>query len=171
MPTAYLKKMSEKTGKSLSSLESSWEEAKHQAEHDGHAENYAYITTIFKNMVSAGVEANMNHVTAAVSVADMIANVAGLLSRLLPNAKLTSHTPNAFTYTFDTGAHKDWLRKINAALASNGLRLTKTKSESSGVGVVIVTQTFYRAKDDATAYASYREGNGVAHVSFMVAVV
>lgn len=51
MPTNYIKKLSKEGKGSISSLESKWEAAKKQAEAEGEADNYAYITSIFKNMV------------------------------------------------------------------------------------------------------------------------
>lgn len=51
MPTAYIKKVSKETGKSVASLEKKWDAAIAKAKEEGHAENYAYITGIFKNMI------------------------------------------------------------------------------------------------------------------------
>ena len=51
MPTEYIRKMAEKHGKSLKEAELMWETARKQAEKEGHADNYAYITAIFKNMI------------------------------------------------------------------------------------------------------------------------
>lgn len=50
MPTPYIKKVAKETGKSIAELEKKWKEAKAAAAEEGHAEDYAYITSIFKNM-------------------------------------------------------------------------------------------------------------------------
>jgi hypothetical protein len=51
MPTPYIKKVSKETGKSIKSLEKKWDTAVAKAAEAGHAEDYAYITGIFKNMI------------------------------------------------------------------------------------------------------------------------
>lgn len=51
MPTAYIKKTAKKTGKSVKQVESLWNEAKASAAEQGKADNYAYITGIFKKMI------------------------------------------------------------------------------------------------------------------------
>jgi hypothetical protein len=56
MPTAYIKKLAEQGKGTIAELERKWEAAKSQAEKAGHAEDFPYITSIFKRM--AGVEAS-----------------------------------------------------------------------------------------------------------------
>lgn len=51
MPNAYIKKVSKETGKSIKSLEKKWDTAVDTAKEAGHADDYAYITGIFKNMI------------------------------------------------------------------------------------------------------------------------
>ena len=54
MPTPYIEKLSKEGKGSVESLEKKWDEAKAQAKKEGKADNYAYITSIFKNMIHAG---------------------------------------------------------------------------------------------------------------------
>jgi hypothetical protein len=54
MPTPYLKKLSKQGYGSLDKLESKWEEAKAIAAKDGHEDDYALITSIFKKI--AGIK-------------------------------------------------------------------------------------------------------------------
>ena len=54
MPTPYIEKLSKEGKGSVESLEKKWDEAKAQAKKEGKADNYAYITSIFQNMIHAG---------------------------------------------------------------------------------------------------------------------
>lgn len=54
MPANIIKSYADKTGKSEAELEKIWDDAKKAAEEQGQGDNYAYITSIFKNM--AGVK-------------------------------------------------------------------------------------------------------------------
>ena len=51
MPAAVIKKAAKKLHKSAKALEKYWEKAKEAAEKAGQAENYAYIMSIWKQMV------------------------------------------------------------------------------------------------------------------------
>lgn len=51
MPTPYIKKLHENGYGSIKELEDKWEEAKKTAELEEHKEDYAYITTIFNQLV------------------------------------------------------------------------------------------------------------------------
>ena len=51
MPTPYLEKVAKEKGIPIKEAERLWEKAKKQAEADGHAEDYEYITAIFKEMI------------------------------------------------------------------------------------------------------------------------
>ncbi len=57
MPTAYLKKLADEGHGSLSTLETKWDEAKAKASEEGKANNYAYVTSIFKS--SLGITASI----------------------------------------------------------------------------------------------------------------
>lgn len=54
MPTPYIEKLSKEGKGSVESLEKKWDEAKSKAKEEGKADNYAYITSIFQNMIHAG---------------------------------------------------------------------------------------------------------------------
>ncbi len=58
MPTPYIKKLAKEGKGSVQSLERKWEDAKAAAEKQGKADNYAIVTTIFKSMVGAKLEAS-----------------------------------------------------------------------------------------------------------------
>lgn len=51
MPSPVVKKFASKAGIPVSEAETKWKEAKAQAAKQGKSENYAYITSIFKNMI------------------------------------------------------------------------------------------------------------------------
>lgn len=53
MPTAYIKKLAREGKGSVATLEKRWDEAKAKAADEGRADDYSYITGIFKNMVNA----------------------------------------------------------------------------------------------------------------------
>ena len=57
MPTDYIKKLSKEGKGSIEHLEEKWDDAKKVAAENGKADNYAVITTIFKNMINAKLEA------------------------------------------------------------------------------------------------------------------
>lgn len=57
MPVPYLQKLAKEGHGSIESLEQKWSEAKKAAAGEGHADDYAYITGIFKKM--AGVTASV----------------------------------------------------------------------------------------------------------------
>lgn len=52
MPVPYLKKLAKEGHGSLPELEKQWSKAKLRAAEQGHAEDYAYITSILKKMLS-----------------------------------------------------------------------------------------------------------------------
>ena len=56
MPTDYIKKLSKEGKGSVATLESKWAEAKAQANKAGKANNFAYITSIFQNMINAKIK-------------------------------------------------------------------------------------------------------------------
>lgn len=56
MPTAYVKQLADKHGVPISTAEERWALAKKQAKKQGHAEEYDYVTGIFKKMMGEGVE-------------------------------------------------------------------------------------------------------------------
>lgn len=56
MPQAYVRKLAKKHGTSTRRAESKWAKAKASAVESGHADNYAYITSIFKNMMHESPE-------------------------------------------------------------------------------------------------------------------
>lgn len=56
MPQAYVKKLAKKHGTSTNRAEGKWAKAKASAASSGHADNYAYITSIFKNMMHESPE-------------------------------------------------------------------------------------------------------------------
>jgi len=51
MPNAYLTKLSSEQNISLSELEKKWAEAKLKAKEANQENNYAYVVSIFKNMI------------------------------------------------------------------------------------------------------------------------
>lgn len=51
MPTPYVRKLAKKHGVSTSTAEKHWAKAKAAAKKEGHDEDYAYVTGIFKNMM------------------------------------------------------------------------------------------------------------------------
>lgn len=51
MPTGYVKKLAKKHGVSTSTAEKHWSMAKAAAKKEGHAEDFGYVTSIFKNMM------------------------------------------------------------------------------------------------------------------------
>ena len=51
MPIAYIEKISKDKNIPVKTLEGFWDEAKASAAKSDHAENYAYITGIFNNMI------------------------------------------------------------------------------------------------------------------------
>lgn len=51
MPQAYVRKLARKHGTSTRKAEGKWAKAKASAAASGHADNYAYVTSIFKNMM------------------------------------------------------------------------------------------------------------------------
>lgn len=53
MPTPYIEKLAKEGKGSVQSLERKWDRAKAIAKGEGQANNYAYITQIFKNLVHA----------------------------------------------------------------------------------------------------------------------
>ena len=57
MPTPYIKKLSKQGKGSVESLEKKWDAAKEAASKQGKADNYALVTTIFKSMIGARIEA------------------------------------------------------------------------------------------------------------------
>lgn len=64
MPTGYVKKLARKHGVSTGSAESQWKKAKKAALKSGHGENFAYVTSIFKNMMHEAPEApTLKHLT------------------------------------------------------------------------------------------------------------
>ena len=54
MSQAYVKKMAKEHGLSISSTEQKWGKAKDAADKEGHSDDYAYITGIFKKMIGEG---------------------------------------------------------------------------------------------------------------------
>lgn len=50
MPTAYVKKVASKHGTTVEKTEGKWKAAKKAAAKEGHKDNYAYVTGIFKKM-------------------------------------------------------------------------------------------------------------------------
>lgn len=58
MPTAYIKKLAAEGHGSVAELEKKWEAAKSVASKEGHAEDYAYVTSIFQRLskVKASVQ-------------------------------------------------------------------------------------------------------------------
>lgn len=59
MPTAYIQKLADEGKGSVAELESKWNKAKSAAKDEGKGDNFAYITSIFKNMVGASAGAAM----------------------------------------------------------------------------------------------------------------
>lgn len=55
MPTPYIKKVAKKHRSSVSTMEKKWADAKAAAKRQGKADNYAYITSIFKTMANESV--------------------------------------------------------------------------------------------------------------------
>ncbi len=55
MPQAYVAKLAKKHNISMESAESKWDKAKQIAEKSGKGENFAYVTSIFKNMMNENV--------------------------------------------------------------------------------------------------------------------
>lgn len=51
MPQAYVSKLAKQHGISVKTAEKHWDKAKAAAKKEGHGDNYAYITGIFKNMM------------------------------------------------------------------------------------------------------------------------
>ena len=51
MPTASVKKLAKKHGMSVGKAEGHWEAAKKRAAKQGHAEDFDYVTAIFKTMM------------------------------------------------------------------------------------------------------------------------
>jgi hypothetical protein len=51
MPSAYVKKLAEKHGVSTDLAEERWNAAKKAAQAEGQGDNYAYVTSIFQNMM------------------------------------------------------------------------------------------------------------------------
>lgn len=60
MPTNLIKKLNKEGKGSIQSLETKWNEAKSKAADEGQKDNYAYITTIFKSMVGASTQTQIN---------------------------------------------------------------------------------------------------------------
>jgi len=60
MPTAYIKKLNREGKGSISSLEKKWEKAKEIADKEDQKDNYAFITSIFKNMVGVNESNNIS---------------------------------------------------------------------------------------------------------------
>jgi hypothetical protein len=58
MPTPYIQKLAKEGHGSVQHLEKKWDEAKSKAAEQGHAEDYALVTTIFKKLVNASVIKN-----------------------------------------------------------------------------------------------------------------
>ena len=56
MPTPYIKKLAKTHGKSIGFTESKWDKAKQIAETEGKEDNFAYVTSIFKNMMGETLE-------------------------------------------------------------------------------------------------------------------
>lgn len=56
MPTPYIKKLHKEGKGSISKLEKKWKEAEELAKKQGKGSNYAYITSIFKNMIHADLD-------------------------------------------------------------------------------------------------------------------
>ncbi len=59
MPASYVKKLANLKGVSVTNAEKKWNSAKDQAAKEGHAEDYAYITSIFKRMMHAAALTNI----------------------------------------------------------------------------------------------------------------
>ena len=51
MPTYYIQKISNQTGQKVSELEKKWKKAKEIAKENNKEENWAYITSIFQQMI------------------------------------------------------------------------------------------------------------------------
>lgn len=105
MPTAYIKKLAGEGKGSVSSLEKKWDEAKAKAHGEGKGSNYAYITSIFKNMVGASVE--LNAASRILATSDLTAHNAlaylsslGLTFKGTPRIQETSHDRTKF-FSFD----------------------------------------------------------------------
>lgn len=67
MPTAFVKKMAHKHGTTPAEAESRWKRAKKQASKQGHAEDFAYVTGVFKHMMGEGMllsEGRMSEISA-----------------------------------------------------------------------------------------------------------
>lgn len=52
MPADTVKKVANTCDMSISEVEDKWKKAKEKAESQGHAEDWGYVTSIFKNMLS-----------------------------------------------------------------------------------------------------------------------
>ena len=61
MPQAYVKKLANKHNISVATAEKKWEQAKKSAKKQGHAEDYDYITGIFKKMMHESLERGLKH--------------------------------------------------------------------------------------------------------------
>jgi hypothetical protein len=60
MPTAYINKVADEQGTSVSNIESKWKQAKKQAKKQGKGSNYAYVTAIFKKMVGESTKSTFS---------------------------------------------------------------------------------------------------------------
>lgn len=51
MPSSFVKKVAKEKDISVDEAEKKWDEAKEKAKEEGHGDDYAYVTAIFKKMV------------------------------------------------------------------------------------------------------------------------
>ena len=58
MPTPLIKKLAKEGKGTIKELEKKWKQAKAIAHNEGHEEDWAYITAIFKKMINEGEEMN-----------------------------------------------------------------------------------------------------------------
>lgn len=89
MPTAYIKKLSKEKGISVNQLEKYWDEAKELAKKEGHEKDYAYITGIFKKIISKKdkKKINTNKINEITSVGN-VANADGPSGKYLHRKKV-----------------------------------------------------------------------------------
>lgn len=72
MPTPFIKKVAEDQGKPVAEIEDLWSKAKAAAAKEGKAEDYAYITGIFKRMAGVTSSAKQPALTFATKAAERL---------------------------------------------------------------------------------------------------
>ena len=145
MPTAYIKKLADEGKGSVQELESKWEDAKSQASKQGKAENFGYITSIFKSMVNASC-----------SVDDLLLICKDALTSALEGRhfSLDVKSKSIVVKFFQPPNDKEILEKLVTSLKAKELNLSEAEYKPAGAGYYVVIRGTLSQRNAKVVYFS-----------------